>query len=180
MGLQSNINQTISIAGYLFSQSPMAERGREKARQDVIQERAEEERGLAAAKTEQDWQALYKHALEGDNKADPTAAGQKAEQEIFANVAQVARKRYLANPTDETYQDYMDMRTGEIEARESMITKQQKAEKERERKQKAEQDRIAFSNMITKGLNQTFEPKTPSLTPEEKAAIFKKNAGGNQ
>lgn len=156
MGLQSNMNQTISVFSFIFSQSPYGQEIAEKTRQKKQTKKARETGEEALAQLE-------------DKKGKITPEREEIYLEAQENLLKEETRLFQLDPTPENLRQVRLTREGLTEYRSAAAEEQKK-----------EQDRIALSNKITKGLNQTFEPKTPSLTPEEKAAILKKNAGGNK
>lgn len=161
MSIQSNINQGISLMSLLISQTPLAEEARAKTATEVAESKAEEKIAAEAAEKEARFKALEKHALEGI-PADKTAAGKDAELEVYGDVVALAKERYLANPTAETYGDYMAHSTGYREAKESLSTKRAEAEKTAMEAGKEEARRLAISRSITEGIYSTdpaFDPR---------------------
>jgi len=121
----------------LGSFSPTAEKRRTKAAIEETQKAAEKERGIAAAKTEADYQALQKHALEGI--AAPTGESEKkVEMESYEDFVKAAHERYLKNPTNETYEDWREAASGfdeaklyEEKARKTLVKEQERKAKTR-------------------------------------------------
>lgn len=186
MSIQANVNQLISLAGLLASQTPWAAKQREKAAGKEIEARearirraaAEEEAGRIAAQAEEQerkFGAAVKHAEEGI-PAEKTAAGKEAELEVYGDIAQLAKQRYLTNPTAETYQDYVDYATGYKESAENYETEKASARAKREKAEakakiatEEEARRIAISRSITEGI---------SYSPESEKYLEKRNKGG--
>lgn len=172
MSIQSNINQGISLMSLLVSQTPLAEEARAKTAADVAENKAKEKVAEEAKEKEVRFKALEEHAKSGIS-ADKTAAGEDAELEVYGDFAKLAKERYLANPTEETYADYMTYGTGYREAAESLATKRVKAaeslstkraEAEDKAKMAAEEEarRLAISRSITEGVYSTdpaFDPR---------------------
>lgn len=179
MSIQSTINQGISVLSILWSQTPYAEKSRQKAatpeivkrevsRQEQIKAAAEEERLASQAKSEADFQAMQRHVLEGEGKAGVTTGEKEVEMKAYADWANLARQRYLSNPTDETYEDWKTIESGYHEARDwEEAKKASERQKHEEAKRKAaeaqalEQERIARSRQLTRTITEGI-PLSPS------------------
>lgn len=140
MSIQSNINQGISLMSLLFSQTPSAAAKREEVVQSVAERKAQEKIATEASEQEQRYQALQEHAKEGIAKAT-TKAEKAAEDDLYKELVEVSKRRYLANPSKETYEDYMTDVQGYAEAEQS--AKEALAK---------EQRRLAISRQITEGV----------------------------
>ena len=171
MGIQSNLNTGISIASYLFSQSAYGKELEEKK-----QQKAKTQKASIAAKTAAE-QLL-------DVKGKKKTAIESAYIEAERNLREEEKKLYQTDPSAENLERLR--RTEEIisgyEKKEQQKEKankrlKEKRQKEREEALKREQERIAISNRITRGLNQTYQPKITLLTAEEKALISKQKEG---
>lgn len=161
MSIQSNINQGISLMSLLISQTPLAEKARAKTAANVAESKAKEKIAAEAAEKEARFKSLEEHALKGI-PADKTAAGQDAELDVYKDVVALAKERYLANPTEETYGDYMAHSVGYREAKESLATKRAKAERTAREAGAEEARRLAISRSITEGIYSTdpaFDPR---------------------
>lgn len=162
MNIQSNINQSISLMSLLISQTPMAEEVRAETAAKVAEQKAKEKIAAEAAEKEARFKAHEEHAMNSDVPAGKTAAEQDAELETFKDFAALAKERYLANPTDETYEDYMTYSTGYREAEESLATKRAKAERTAKEAGAEEARRLTISRSITEGVYSTdpaFDPR---------------------
>lgn len=167
MSIQSNINQGISLMSLLASQTPKAAQSREKAVQDVVEEKIAKE----AAEHEAKFKTLQKHAAEGNLSSATTYAGEDAEMEVYSDLRETAKQRYLSNPTDETYSDYMDIATGYDEAKDALETSRadpvahraKLAERSAAQRLKAEQERIRKTPKLSAWENM---PDTWSSMPD--------------
>lgn len=144
MSIQSNINQGLSLMSLLFSQTPGAAAKREGVIQSVAESKAQEKIATEASEQEQRYSALQKHAKEGIAKAT-TKAEEAAEDDLYKELVEVSKQRYLANPSKATYEDYMTDVQGYAESKQS---KQAEAEKKAKEALDAEQTRIFRSKFL--------------------------------
>lgn len=143
MSIQSNINQGLSLAGLLFSQTPVAEAAREKKRIEAQHKTniklAKEKRNLAGA-AENEALEVYTSAIES-GRADVSAEEQTWKETMAAETA--AHEQLVAlDPTAENVRGLVSRRKAERDQEEIDRKAQEDLEKE--------QRRLAESNAIRK------------------------------
>lgn len=161
MSIQSNINQAISMAGLLYSQSPAATKKREEAAEAVRQE----------AEKRKAEQAIAGYERMAEQGAIPETEGERAAQLHIAEAGEAAyRRAYELDPTEETYAVYQraagdasELRgmTGLPSTREQLNTqRRQEAEASAAAERQAEQERLArsrqFAEMVTAGVTPEY------------------------
>ena len=132
MNIQANINQTLSLAGLLASQTPMAETARMKASEK-----------RKATEAERQYQKLHNAAAESNAPFPTTEADIQVERELFNEVVSASKERYLTNPTSETEEDYRTWLNASKEFEDSILSKQHAAKAKAEEAGRAEQERFA-------------------------------------
>ena len=132
MNIQSNINQTLSLAGLLASQTPMAETARMKASEK-----------RKATEAERQYQKLHNAAAESNASYPTTEADIQVERELFNEIVGASKERYLTNPTPETEEDYSTWLNASKEFEGSILSKQRAAKAKAEEAGRAEQERLA-------------------------------------
>ena len=157
MSIQSNINQAISMAGLLYSQSPAAARKKEEAAEAVRQE----------AERRKAQKAIEGYERMSEQGAVPETEGERIAQLRIAQSGESAyRRAYELNPTDETYsafqsatEDVAELRgmTGLPATREQLnAQRQREAEASAAAERQREQERLArsrqFAEMVTAGV----------------------------
>lgn len=147
MSIQSNINQSISLMGMMFRFSPEGEKAVEEARQSVAEKKAKERAETAEIR----YRTLQQHAAEGIS-ARTTKAEKAAELDLYKETVEAGKERYLASPSDETYEDYMTDVQGYAEASESAQMAEQKAQDALA----AEQRRYELYRKITEGVSPSY------------------------
>ena len=161
MSIQSNINQAISMAGLLYSQSPAATRKREEAAEAA---RQESER----RKTQQAIAGYERMAEQGIN---PETEGERMAQLHIAEAGESAyRRAYELDPTDRTYTMYQGA-TEEVAELRGMtglpatrwdlnVQRRREAEASAAAERQAEQERLArsrqFAEMVTAGVTPEY------------------------
>ena len=160
MSIQSNINQGLSLASLLISQSPMAEKAREKARQE--QAISSTETRLAKAE-EQENVALDTYLVKTEDPTVSDAAlveGEeyKAYEEAGERVLSIQEELMEMDPSPKRHKDILARRKENIGARERTKEAREKAQE----KLREEQDRLAFSRRVMEGIystDPTFDPR---------------------
>lgn len=133
--IQQSINQGLSLLGILTTTS---RRAGIKAEESAAQKKIQQEREEAETR----YKALQKHAEEGIAADKSLLYGEEAELDIQKEVSEIAKQRYLANPTEETYADYRELydeyRMGQkeatIKARNAARAEQERLESDRIRR----------------------------------------------
>ena len=170
MSIQAQLNQTLSLAGLLYSQTPMAEAQREKIREKAATEAKQKEvnkaidayerfaeHGAEIAEVTEDW--AEKRAAAGittspEQKKERAEAEQKGQLFIQERGENAYRSKFEMDPTGENYEAYV-----RAMADRPNITQQGKEyisqlDKQIQTRQKAadalaaEQARIAASNSL--------------------------------
>lgn len=161
MSIQSNINQAISMAGLLYSQSPAATKKREQAAEAVRQE-------AEKRKTEQ---AIAGYQRMADQGIVPETEGERTAQLHIAEAGETAyRRAYQLDPTEQTYAVYQRAAEDVSELRgmtglpanraELNAQRQREAEASAEAERQREQERLArsrqFAEMVTAGVTPEY------------------------
>lgn len=99
--IQSSINQMISLAGLLASQSPAAKAEAEKrSKMKLLKQEAETLNARDAA--------LRKAYSDFQSAPGTPETGEKEYKEILKERADIAKRQYEINPTEETYAAYAE------------------------------------------------------------------------
>lgn len=161
MSIQSNINQAISMAGLLYSQSPAAARKREETAEAVRQE----------AEKRKTQQAIAGYERMAEQGVIPETEGERVAQLRIAQSGESAyRRAYELNPTEETYsafqsatEDVAELRsmTGLPATREQLnAQRRREAEASAAAERQSEQERLArsrqFAEMVTAGVTPSY------------------------
>ena len=129
MNIQSGINQTLSIASLLMSQTPLAEQARESAKRDIDIKRAKE-----------DWE-VKKQAAE--KVLSTPGANYKTKEPAFSAATEAGKAYYNLAPSAELHQEITSF---EAERSKKLEAAERRRERRRERKAQEEEQRIASSN----------------------------------
>lgn len=161
MSIQSNINQAISMAGLLYSQSPAATRKREETAEAVRQE-------AEKRKTEQ---AIAGYQRMADQGIVPETEGERIAQLRIAQSGESAyRRAYELDPTEQTYAAFQSATEDVAELRgmrnlpanrvELNAQRQREAEASAAAERQREQERLArsrqFAEMVTAGVTPEY------------------------
>ena len=158
MNIQSNINQAISIAGFIAGQTPFAE-GR---RQKKVLEQQDIQHGKALEREKADLENIYKgahtaaEAAKTGPKGRPTTIRNRIDP--LAREIEAGRKLQEKFPSAELEQELL--------GKEDILAGYRKREEERITNQQLEQDRLAKSKAL-----QDIIQKGGATTPEEKTTI---------
>lgn len=170
MSIQSNINQTISLAGFLFSQSPLAEKHKAKVREEAAMETKQEavnkaidayerfaEQGNEIDVAVENW--AEKRAKAGvstspEQKKERAEAEQRGQLFIQEKGEEAYRSKYELDPTDRNYEMYVRAMAGRPDITRQGKNYMSQLDKQIENRNKAadalaaEQSRIAASNSL--------------------------------
>lgn len=146
MNIQSGINQTLSIASLLMSQTPWAEQARESAKRDIDIKRAKE-----------DWEVKKQAAEE---VLSTPGSNYKTREPAFSAATEAGKAYYNLAPSAELHQEITSF---EAERSKKLEENERRRERRREKKAQEEEQRIASSNRVTK----TLEGTNKSVEAEE-------------
>ena len=167
MSIQANINQGISLAGLLLSQTPMAAAQREKV--------AEEQRARAeqrqADKDVETYENLAEYGIEPETEAEAAVQSMIAEKGAAAY-----ERQFELNPITKTYKKYTQAleAKGYYQREQSRLSKSQETKNAAADAGEAEAARIAESRRITKMITEGIP-----LSPASEKYVNKR-LGGNQ
>lgn len=159
MGIQSNMNQALSLAGFFAQQTDWYKEQSAISSQKRKVQKAEGAFDVATA----DMEKLPPNAAESvvENKY-------RSYDETLGNLQSAEQTLFQLDPSAENYRQVQLTREGREEMANAI------AEERSARALSRETRRLILSNSITN----SFGPKTPTLTPEEKQTILRKNSGG--
>lgn len=140
MNIQSGINQTLSIASLLMSQTPLAEKARQKQREQEEIKRLGKKVDVASEATDV--------AFESGIDPKPSEETYQAYETALGKETEARKQLFEANPTPETYKQY-------LASEENLQEQKEAAETDRIKKAKEEEKRIALSNRVASILEGT-------------------------
>lgn len=180
MSIQANINQGISLAGLLLSQTPMAATHREKVAEAQRAEAAQRQ----ADKDVETYERMADYGIEPANEAEAAVQSMIAEKGAAAY-----EKQFELNPTTKTYKQYtqaLDAK-GYYQREQSRLSKSQETKNAAMDAGKAEAERIAESRNLTNMLDLSkLDERTLGRVnraykkAEHDTYYLQKNKGGNQ
>jgi hypothetical protein len=136
MNIQANINQTLSVAGMLMSQTPMAAATKEKALEKMKTKQTHQRYEKATAVATEAAELLGEKATEADYKIYEMAEGAATE---------AAEELFKQDPTPETARQLK----ASYEGREAYYeSKDEEMAKKAQKTQQAEQNRLARSAIL--------------------------------
>lgn len=180
MSIQANINQGISLAGLLLSQTPMAATHREKVAEAQRAEAAQRQ----ADKDVETYEKMADYGIEPENEAEAAVQLQIAEKGAAAH-----QKQFELNPTTQNYRMYQaSLRDiSDLSGQLSKFQKQQQTKDAAMDAGKAEAARIAESRNLTNMLDLSkLDERTLGRVnraykkAEHDTYYLQKNKGGNQ
>lgn len=141
MSIQANINQGISLAGLLLSQTPMAAAHREKVAEAQKAEAAQRQ----ADKDVETYERMADYGIEPTNEAEAAV-----QLEIAEKGASAYQKQFELNPTTHNYNRYRASLgdVGDLQGQLSKFQKQQQMKGAATDAGMAEAQRLADSNML--------------------------------